>query len=76
MAAETFFHMRDAYNNMGHTTTRAMTIPDAEDQATMVDDQELAEQAQTQVTQKPGQGKNIMLGLALIFIIMFVLGKV
>lgn len=76
MAAETSFFMRDVYSTMGHATTRTETIPDAEDQNTLVDDQKLAEQEQISRSNPAGQHKNVMLGIGLIVIIIFVLGKV
>ncbi|MDA2733461.1 hypothetical protein PDR34_27430 [Bacillus cereus] len=74
MAGEMSHYMKDLYPNMGFQNTTYQTIPEAEDQQALVDDQKIAEET-GKMENKAGH-KNIMLGIVLILIIMFVLGKV
>ncbi|HDR7311501.1 TPA: hypothetical protein QCX08_004009 [Bacillus cytotoxicus] len=74
MAGELSHFMKDLYPNMGFQNTTYTTIPEAEDQNALVDDQKVAEESQ-KADNKAGH-KNIMLGIVLILIIMFLLGKV
>lgn len=74
MAGEMNHFMKDLYPNMGFQNTTYTTIPEAEDQQALVDDQKIAEESAKQ--KNSGGHKNIMLGIILLIIIMFVLGKV
>lgn len=69
---ELSFSMSDLYPAMAFATTRMQTIPEAEDQNTLVDDQEAAEQ--TDVQQNPQQRKNIVLSLIIFVIVIILLG--
>lgn len=74
MAGELSHYMKDLYPNMGFENTTYLSIPEAEDQQAMVDDQKVAEET-AKSSNKAGH-KNILLGIILLVIIMFVLGKV
>lgn len=65
------FGMADLYPNMGFYTTRSITVPEAEDQNTLVDDQKLAEQ--TQVSHNPASSKAILISIAVFIGIMALL---
>ncbi|QWG70200.1 hypothetical protein EXW32_27820 (plasmid) [Bacillus mycoides] len=74
MAGELSHFKKDLYPNLGYENTSFLTIPEAEDQQAMVDDQKVAEET-AKSSNKAGH-KNILLGIVLLVIIMFVLGKV
>ncbi|AGT13372.1 hypothetical protein O144_gp13 [Bacillus phage Wip1] len=74
MAGELSHFKKDLYPNLGFENTSYLSIPEAEDQQAMVDDQKVAEET-ARTSNKAGH-KNIMLGIVLLIIIMFVLGKV
>jgi hypothetical protein len=60
----------DLYPNQGFTNSRYLSIPEAEDQNTLVDNQELAEEKQ--VKHDPVQSKSILWAV-LIFVAVMVL---
>ena len=66
------FSFGDIYPNLGSGTTRLLTVPEAEDQTSLVDDQEMAQAAQVQ--HSPQASKNIILSLIIIFVVMVLLG--
>lgn len=65
------FGMADLYPNMGFYNTRSLTVPEAEDQNTLVDDQKLAESAQ--VTHNPASTKAILISIAVFLVVMVML---
>lgn len=66
---ELFFHAADLYPNMGFMTTRSATVPEAEDQNTLVDDEDAAKEVD--VKQNPITYKQILLGFGIIFLFVF-----
>lgn len=67
-----YFSMADVYPNMGFGTTRLLTVPEAEDQNSLVDNQEAAEQAQ--VRHNPASSKSILFSIMIIVLVMVLLG--
>jgi len=64
------FGMADLYPNMGFTTTRSLTVPEADDQHSLVDHGEKAEEAQPK--HNPATSKAILIGVG-VFIAAMVL---
>lgn len=60
-----FLGFDSAYPGLGVWTATETTIPDASDKATLVDDTE----AQTKATTDPKAKRNILLAVALIFLL-------
>jgi hypothetical protein len=56
--------MHDLYPNMGYLSTRGQSIPEAEDQNTLVDDQDLAESKQ--VNHNPVMSKKMLITMIVI----------
>jgi hypothetical protein len=68
------FLMSDVYPGMyGHYDTRATTIPEAEDQQALVDDDEAARE--NSVHTSPAQHRNIFVSIIVVFIFMFLVSK-
>lgn len=65
------FGMADIYPNLGFYTTRSLTVPEAEDQNTLVDDQKLAEAQK--VTHNPASSKSILISIAIFIVVMVLL---
>lgn len=61
----------DMYPSMGGLSTRIQTVPEAEDQNTLVDDEELAQQNPAQVTN--ASNKSMMLSVLAVVVVIFVL---
>lgn len=58
------FGLSDLYPGSGFVTTRDLTIPEAADQNTMVDDQKLADQATAK--QDPSATRNILIAFGVL----------
>jgi hypothetical protein len=63
--------MHDLYPNMGFISTRGNSIPEAEDQNTLVDDQDLAESKQ--VHHDPVISKKMFITIGIIIAIVLLL---
>lgn len=62
--------MGDLYPNMGFSNSRYLSIPEADDQHTLVDNEEQAKEHQ--VKHSPADSKKILLAIGL-FLLVFVL---
>jgi hypothetical protein len=67
---ELSFGLADLYPNMGFMTTRDLSLPEPDDQKTLVDDQALAEKHDT--TQDPMTSKGMWIGLSILVAIMVI----
>ncbi|MFE2710183.1 hypothetical protein [Streptomyces mirabilis] len=66
---EMFYHAADLYPNMGFMSTRTSTVPEAEDQMSLVDDEDTAKEHD--VKQDPITSKQILLGFGIVFLVVF-----
>jgi hypothetical protein len=68
------YSMADLYPGMsGYYTTRTTTVPEAEDQTALVDDEELAKETSIHTT--PQKHRNIFLSIITVIVVMFVFSK-
>lgn len=65
------FSMADFYPTYGGISTRTQTVPEAEDQNTLVDDEELAKANPVSVTS--ASHKNVWVSIAVVFAIIILL---
>lgn len=66
---EMFFHTGDLYPNLGFLSTRSATVPEPEDQMSLVDDEDTAKEHD--VKQDPVTSKQILLGFGIVFLVVF-----
>lgn len=71
MSGQLSFSYSDAYPTMGGIDTRTQTVPEAEDQNTLVDDEDLAQANPVQVTQT--SNRVMWSSIAAVVIIIFLL---
>ena len=66
-----YFNMADMYPNMGMSTTRLQTVPEAADQNSLVDDQDAAEA--TQAKHGTASSKSILISIGIFLVVMVLL---
>ncbi|MGQ7864079.1 hypothetical protein [Bacillus sp. WC2502] len=70
---ELYFGVADLYPGQGFETTKGLTIPEAEDQNTLVDDEETAQQAQSKVN--PVTNRGMLITIAIFVFVIFLFSK-
>lgn len=71
MAQGLYFSQSDVYPSFAGVSTRMLSVPEAEDQNTLVDDEELAKA--NPVTVSPATNKSIWVSVAVVFAVIVLL---